>query len=1129
MKTYSTLLKIFITKGREHFINILYFVLASILLSTHSQASYQEQTNSLRERAMKANQQLRDYKQRIANEAKKENLYKQSSSPNKVGIQIDLNYKTSSNIIFYDNMEGGIGGWTTVAYSNSDIWHQTNLNSSSPSTSWWIGIEQQENYDNGTRINNALISPPINLSGTVGTINLLFTENYTTELGWDYCMVDVTTDGGANWSHLRGGYGAAPSGTSDGWIITTLDLNAYAGRMVQIRFYFDTGDQLFNEFPGWFVDDVIIFDQSGTITGKKFFDVNNNSIKDIGERGVKDWLITATGQGISLTTRTNYRGKYWLPLPLGSYTLTETPKPNWVQTYPQSGQWNINLATPDTLVDSIHFGNYTHASFINGVKFYDLNRSGTYDGGDTLIGEWKILLTDTLGNFIDYDRTDSLGQYQLYVYEPGMYIVMENTKKGWVQTYPAEEFYTIGIPDLFSTVDGKDFGNYYDPTVNGILGQKFHDRNRNRIRDQNEECLAGFKIRLYRQGSGGKYSLYKKSKTDSSGYYQFLNIPEGIFKVSETPLLGWYQSYPESCYMLTMIPDGKFDTLDFGNYQIESSSIAGMKFNDINGNGVKDAGEPGLNNWTIILSGFTIYETTTNIANITDSDGNYGFTGIWPGKYSVSEVWKPYWRQTLPTYFRPYFVNLGAESHLGDINFGNTSDSNFTLTFRTFLPDSLALAVDQKNKHNLIKPKPDKTEFTITLHNDHSLPAHGLIVHTSKSMIPSTLTCSKPGAIEFLDAKLKRIKITFIEYVQPGDSVVLHGYSRKIGVQHASTQKWLIAGGGVYVGHLQTFTNEYWLPMPNAINFLAAGAGTNLKVGVGGPHSVVHPNYKHVQKSLVEKNDRMHIGVARCLDKFSNNKSIRNEQKSLPPTKHNNKLFAEVIALRANILGSDYGITPAGFGNLIFDEGGTNPMNNSPIRTIADMLDIYMSSYKDTAQNPQCTMPPLFAGMDPETLWTKIRKINGAFSGPMDTVSFGAILELKGVKLLDEVPFLRLDSVALSMGNVPIFPVPTAIPEQFTLNQNYPNPFNPSTIIEFYLPQASIVTLKIYNTLGQEVATLLDRQEMEDGAQEVEFSSVNAQLSSGIYFYRIVAESVKDEDNPVGQKYVKIKKMLLLK
>jgi hypothetical protein len=1129
MNSYTTFYKLLIIKGMQYFIRVLYFVLASFLLSTHSQASNQQQINSLRERAMNANQQLRNYQQRIASEAKKENLYKQSSSPNKVGIRFDRNYKTSSDIIFYDNMEGGIGGWTTVAYSNSDIWHQTTLNSTSPATSWWPGFDQQENYNNGSRINNALISSTINLSGTVGSINLLFTENYTTELGWDYCMVDVTTDGGASWTHLRGGYGVAPSGTCEGWIITTLDLTPYADQSVQIRFYFDTGDPLFNEFPGWFVDDVIIFDQSGMITGKKFFDINNNSIKDIGERGIKDWLITATGRGISLTTRTNYRGRYWLPLPRGSYTLTETPQPNWVQTYPQSGQWDINLATPDTLVDSIHFGNYTHASFINGIKFHDLNQDGSYDGGDTLIGEWKIFLTDTLGNVIDYDRTDSIGQYQLYVYEPGTYIVKENTKRGWVQTYPAEEYYIVEVPDLYSTLNGKDFGNYFDPTVNGILGQKFHDRNKNHLREQVEEGLAGFNMRLYKQGTGGKFNNYRKTTTDSSGYYQFLNLPEGNYKVIEVPLLGWYQSYPESCYIVLMAPDGKFDTLDFGNYQIEPGSVGGMKFNDLNGNGIKDDGENGLSNWTIILSGSTIYETTISQATTTDQDGNYSFAGTWPGKYTVSEVWQPYWRQTLPSYFRPYFVDLGAEVAIIDRNFGDTPDSNFTLTFRTFLPESLALAVDQKNKHNLIKPKPDKTEFTITLHNDYTAPAHGLIVHTSKSMIPSTVTCSKPGTIEFIDAKLKRIKIIFEEYVQPGDSVTLHGYSKKIGVQHASTQKWMIAGGEIYVGHLESFTNEYRLPMPNAINFLAAGVGTNLKVGVGGPHSVVHPNYKHVQKSLVEKNDRMHIGDARCLDKFSNKRTIRNEQKSLTPTKHNNKLFAEAIALRANILGSDYGILPPGFGNLIFDEGGTNPMNNAPIRTIADMLDIYMSSYKDTAQTPQCIMPPLFAGMDPETLWTKIRKINGAFSGPIDTISFGTKLELKSVKPLDEVPFLRLDSIAISMGTISIIPIPSAIPEQFTLNQNYPNPFNPSTIIEFYLPQVSIVTLKVYNTLGQEVAILLDRQEMEDGPQEVEFSSANTQLSSGIYFYRIVAESVKDEDIPVGQKFMGVKKMVILK
>ena len=155
--------------------------------------------------------------------------------------------------------------------------------------------------------------------------------------------------------------------------------------------------------------------------------------------------------------------------------------------------------------------------------------------------------------------------------------------------------------------------------------------------------------------------------------------------------------------------------------------------------------------------------------------------------------------------------------------------------------------------------------------------------------------------------------------------------------------------------------------------------------------------------------------------------------------------------------------------------------------------------------------------------------INGAFSGPIDTFGFVTGLKYKPVRQLADVWFLRMESSFMQQGSYTLKPIPEMIPERFMLYQNYPNPFNPSTIIEFYLPEASLVTLKVYNTLGQEVATLLDRQEMDYGTQEAELSSFTTNLSSGVYYYRIVAETITDEDNPVGQKFVSVKKMLMIK
>ena len=82
------------------------------------------------------------------------------------------------------------------------------------------------------------------------------------------------------------------------------------------------------------------------------------------------------------------------------------------------------------------------------------------------------------------------------------------------------------------------------------------------------------------------------------------------------------------------------------------------------------------------------------------------------------------------------------------------------------------------------------------------------------------------------------------------------------------------------------------------------------------------------------------------------------------------------------------------------------------------------------------------------------------------------------------------------------------------MSQNYPNPFNPSTTIRYSLPKAANVSLKVYNTLGQLVATLVDEHK-EAGYQQIQW---NASVPSGIYFYRL----------ELGE-YVETKKMIVLK
>ena len=89
------------------------------------------------------------------------------------------------------------------------------------------------------------------------------------------------------------------------------------------------------------------------------------------------------------------------------------------------------------------------------------------------------------------------------------------------------------------------------------------------------------------------------------------------------------------------------------------------------------------------------------------------------------------------------------------------------------------------------------------------------------------------------------------------------------------------------------------------------------------------------------------------------------------------------------------------------------------------------------------------------------------------------------------------------------------LPTEFKLEQNYPNPFNPSTVIRYEIIDARFVSLKVYNSIGQEIATLVN-QKQNAGKHNVEFNASN--LPSGIYFYSINA----------GE-YSSVKKMMLLK
>lgn len=149
------------------------------------------------------------------------------------------------------------------------------------------------------------------------------------------------------------------------------------------------------------------------------------------------------------------------------------------------------------------------------------------------------------------------------------------------------------------------------------------------------------------------------------------------------------------------------------------------------------------------------------------------------------------------------------------------------------------------------------------------------------------------------------------------------------------------------------------------------------------------------------------------------------------------------------------------------------------------------------------TLPLSYPSPDSATLYFSAFYPSGQTSGPKGN----------SVLYVDNLSFDNLiTSELLSSGK---------LPGKFSLAQNYPNPFNPTTKINYAIKDAGMVTLKVYDILGNEVAILVNK-EQAPGIYEVEFNaeqtSYNKQLSSGIYFYRLHAGS-----------FAEVKKLVLLK
>src|SRR5262249_13398877 len=134
----------------------------------------------------------------------------------------------------------------------------------------------------------------------------------------------------------------------------------------------------------------------------------------------------------------------------------------------------------------------------------------------------------------------------------------------------------------------------------------------------------------------------------AGGNYTIAGLEPGTYTVREVPQTGWVQSAPAAPAFTVDLDAGSDVTgIDFGNFR--PVTLSGQKFHDLNGNGVKDPGEPGLAGWTVFLdlNNNGVLDPGEPSA-LTNAQGNYTIANVNPGTVVLREVLQPNWVTTLP-------------------------------------------------------------------------------------------------------------------------------------------------------------------------------------------------------------------------------------------------------------------------------------------------------------------------------------------------------------------------------------------------------------------------------------------------------------------------------------------------
>lgn len=436
------------------------------------------------------------------------------------------------------------------------------------------------------------------------------------------------------------------------------------------------GDLVWDDLNG---DGIPQMGEPGISSATVFIDLNNNNALDTGEPAA-----TTDANGVytipSLAPGTYKVMVDFSTLPAG-YVPTTT-HPLTVVLGPNDNRTNVDFG----------FRLDPQNAQMGGRVFDDVFGNGTFDGGDSGLSGINILLTwagqdGIFGNADDQNfgpyTTDAAGLWNSPASLPsGTYqVLVQNPPTGYVQTTPGgnPRTITLGISQVRTDVD---FG--YQQRQASIGDRVWHDLDLDGIQDMGEPGLNGVFVRLRYAGPDGILDtaddvLFGPITTSGDGNYTFTGLGAGTYRVTvdpnSPPLAGKGPTTPNPL-IVSLAGGSAGDSItnaDFG-WVSANGAIGDRVFNDLNSDGIQQAGEIGIAGVRVFLdlNNNGVFDAGTDAERITNAFGFYQFTGLLAGTYRVIVDQSTLPSGTTPTVPNPPDVNvtLVTDEVRSNVDFG---------------------------------------------------------------------------------------------------------------------------------------------------------------------------------------------------------------------------------------------------------------------------------------------------------------------------------------------------------------------------------------------------------------------------------------------------------------------------